>query len=91
MKDVLNIVTSEFNSMMQPIIDKIGMSAIASTVGLTTAQKGELLPKTTMFMSDWVMTDYALAISMITGVLFGVEKIVNITLKLRDRNENNEK
>lgn len=91
MKDVVSIVTSEFNSMLQPIIDKIGVSAIASTVGLTTAQEADIIPKTTMLTSEWVMTDYALAISMVSGVLFGIEKIVNITIKIRDRRNNKEK
>jgi len=73
--------------MLQPLIDKIGVTAIAATVGLTTAQESELIPETTMFISNWGMTDYALAISMITGVLFGIEKIINIVFKIKDRNK----
>jgi len=85
MKEVAKVIAGEATSMLQPLIDKIGMSAIASTVGLTTAQKSEIIPETTWFLASWVMTDYALAISMITGVLFGIEKILTIGFKLWDR------
>jgi hypothetical protein len=81
--EIVRAITGEATSMLQPLIDKIGMMAIASTVGLTTAQKNDYIPETTMFLSDWVMTDYALAISMITGILFGAEKIVNIYFKIK--------
>lgn len=81
---ILKALTGEATSLLQPLIDKVGMTAIASTVGLTTAQKNDVIPETTMFISDWVMTDYALAISMITGVLFGLEKIVNIYFKVKE-------
>lgn len=80
---VMKVITGEATNILQPLIDKIGMTAIASTVGLTTAQKNDVIPETTMFISDWVMTDYALGISMITGVLFGLEKIVNIYFKIK--------
>ena len=83
--EILKIITSEANDMLQPLIDKIGVGAMAATVTLTTAQKSELIPETTMFISNWGMTDYALAISMITGVLFGIEKLLNISFKLYDR------
>ena len=91
MREVFNAITGEATSMLQPLIDKIGMTAIASTVGLTTAQKNDIIPETTMFLSDWVMTDYALAVSMITGILFGLEKIVNIYFKIKaERQEQKE-
>ena len=85
MKETARIIAGEATSMLQPLIDKIGMSAIASTVGITTAQTAEIIPETTWFLASWVMTDYALAISMITGILFGIEKIINIGFKLWDR------
>ena len=85
MREVAKIITGEASSMLQPLIDKVGMTAIASTVGLTTAQKTEVIPETTMLLSHWVMTDYALAISMVTGILFGIEKILTIGFKLWDR------
>lgn len=85
MKAAVKIVAGEAASMLQPLIDKIGVIAIGSSVGLTTAQKVEAIPETTWILASWVMTDYALAISMITGVLFGIEKLINIGFKLWDR------
>lgn len=76
--------------MLQPLIDKIGVIAIGSSVGLTTAQKAEAIPETTWILANWVMTDYALAISMITGVLFGIEKIVNIYFKFKSESKKKE-
>lgn len=88
--EIMRAITGEASSILQPVIDKIGMTAIASTVGLTTAQKNDYIPETTMFLSDWVMTDYALAISMVTGILFGLEKIVNIYFKVKSERNNKE-
>ena len=85
MNTAIKIISGEFNSILQPLLDKIGMTAIASTVGLTTAQKSDVIPETTMILANWVMTDYALAISMITGVLFGLEKIVTIYFKIKEQ------
>jgi len=79
------MITGETSSMFQPLIDKIGMSSIASTVGLTAAQKSEIIPETTALLATWGPTDYALAISMVTGILFGIEKALNIGFKLYDR------
>ena len=82
---ILKIITSEASDMLQPLIDKIGVAAIAATVTLTTAQESDLIPQTILPISTWGMTDYALAISMITGILFGIEKLLNISFKLWDR------
>jgi hypothetical protein len=89
--EILKIITSEASDMLQPLIDKIGVGAIAATVTLTTAQESDLIPQTILPVSTWGMTDYALAISMITGVLFGIEKIINIVFKIKDRNKNSDK
>ena len=88
---ILKIITSEASDMLQPLIDKIGVAAIAATVTLTTAQESDLIPQTILPVSTWGMTDYALAISMITGVLFGIEKIINIVFKIKDRKKNPDK
>lgn len=61
---------------LDQIADKLGLTSIASTVGLTVA--------TEVAETSWVLTDYALLISAIGGVLFCIEKLFTIYLRCKE-------
>ena len=64
---------------LSTIADKVGISSIAATVGITTAKEAELIASS----AEWGMTDYGLMISIIVSVLFGIEKILSIYEKIK--------
>ena len=68
----------------EAISDKVGLTSIATTVGITTAQHAEVINTSPL----WTMTDYALLISMIGGSLFAIEKIVSIYFRVRNNKKN---
>lgn len=55
--------------------DRIGLTSIFASLGLTVAQDIAVQP--------WAMTDYALMISCIGGVLFIIEKLILIYIRYR--------
>ena len=56
--------------------DKLGLSSIFASVGLSVAQ--DVVDK------PWVLTDYALLISAVGGVLFIIEKVFVIYLRYKE-------
>lgn len=60
--------------------DKAGAATIVTAVGMKAAEEAELIVQT----AEWVMTDYALVISMIGGLFFIAEKFVNIRAKIKE-------
>jgi len=73
----------KISSLTGTIADKLGMTSIATTVGITTAKQAEVIEQSL----SWGMTDYALAVSMIGGTLFAIEKILIIYEKIKQRKE----
>lgn len=61
---------------LDQIADKLGLTSIGSTVGITVAQE--------VAERSWVMADYALLISAIGGVLFCIEKLFVIYHRCRE-------
>lgn len=68
-----------FREFLSTIADKVGISSIATTVGITTAKEADLIASS----SEWGMTDYGLMISIIVSVLFGIEKVLSIYEKIK--------
>ncbi len=56
--------------------NRLGLSSIAASLGLTIS-KG-------MVAQPWVLTDYALLISCVGGVLFIIEKLFVIYIRYRE-------
>lgn len=56
--------------------DRLGLTSILTSVGLTV-QKG-------VVEQPWALTDYALAISCIGGVLFIIEKLFVIYIRYKE-------
>ena len=69
----------KLSSLTGTIADKIGISSIATTVGITTAKNSEVIQSSV----SWGMADYALALSMFGGALFAIEKIIVIHEKVK--------
>lgn len=73
---VLNFFTSIGLDSIDQIADRIGLSSIATSVGVTATEA--------LTGSTWHLTDYALLISAIGGILFIVEKILVIYLRYKE-------
>lgn len=56
--------------------DRVGLTSIFTTVGITVAQD--------MIVTPWGLTDYALVISCIGGSLFIIEKMILIYIRIRE-------
>ena len=61
--------------LIDSLANKLGLSSILTSIGLTVSQDGSSIP--------WVFTDYALLISAIGGILFIIEKIIVIYIRIR--------
>lgn len=62
--------------LIDSLADKLGLSSIVTSVGITTiVQGGPNVP--------WAFTDYVLLISAISGILFIIEKIIVIYIRIR--------
>lgn len=69
--------------LTRTIADKVGLTSIATTVGITTAKQADVIADSV----SWGMADYALAVSMVGGVLFAIEKIIVICEQVRGNRE----
>lgn len=56
--------------------DKLGLTSIFTTIGLTATEG--------LIYQPWALTDYALIISCVGGVLFIIEKIIVIYLRYKE-------
>ncbi len=56
--------------------DRLGLTSIFTTVGLTATEG--------LIYQPWELTDYALIISCVGGVLFIIEKIIVIYLRYKE-------
>tara|TARA_R110002096_G_C14661910_1_gene728342 strand:- start:27518 stop:27805 length:288 start_codon:yes stop_codon:yes gene_type:complete len=61
---------------LDQIADRLGLSSIISTVGITVVKE--------VTETSWVLADYALLISAIGGVLFCIEKLFVIYHRCRE-------
>jgi len=82
---IAEVIKQELGEMTKSLADKILLTSIAATASITTAQAAEVIPVTTMDIATWVMTDYALAISMIAGAALIIERCQTIVYKAIDR------
>jgi len=66
------------SSEVNNAIERIGLSSIVTTFGIKSAEAAEIVELSdTWILSSWGMPDYALAISMIGGVIFIINQILN--------------
>ena len=56
--------------------DKVGLTSIFTSLGITIARD--------VSGGSWALADYALMISCIGGILFIIEKIILITIRIRE-------
>ena len=68
-------INSASIDFIDSIANKLGLSSILTSVGVTIAQDGT--------STVWVFTDYVLLISAIGGILFIIEKIIVIYIRIR--------
>lgn len=64
--------------------NKLGFGTILTSIGITVSQ--EVSAQNTLeqvLSSPWVLTDYALMISGIGGMLFIIEKLIVIYIRIR--------
>lgn len=64
---------------MNQFADRLGFASITSSLGLTMAKGSIPVP--------WGLTDYALLISCVGGILFIIEKILVIYLRYKESKE----
>lgn len=58
-------------------IERLGLGSILTTFGIKSAEAAEMVELSdTWMISSWGMPDYALAISMIGGVIFIINQIL---------------
>ena len=81
---MLNKLTRFFSESSLDVIDRIfnrvGLGSIGTTAGITYAQAAQIQEVATI----WGLPQYALLISAIGGVLFCIEKIIVIRIRLRN-------
>ena len=73
-----NIISNIHIDAIDQFADRVGLSSIAASLGLTVTKGVEVS------LSPWGLTDYALAISCIGGVLFIIEKLLVIYLRYKE-------
>lgn len=72
------------SSGINSLIDRVGLSSILTTFSIKSAEAAEMVNlSNTWILSDWAMSDYALAISMIGGVIFIINGIQNFLIKCK--------
>jgi len=72
---VINFFTSIGLESIDQIADRIGLSSIAASLGITANEA---------LGSTWHLADYALLISALGGILFIIEKIFVIYLRYKE-------
>ena len=75
---VLNLFQGASLDLIDQMADKLGLSSIAASLGITITQD------LAQVAQPWTMTDYALLISAIGGILFIIEKIFVIYLRYKE-------
>jgi len=75
---MVNFISNIHIDAIDQFADRLGLSSIAASLGLTMAKGTELA------MQPWGLTDYALAISCVGGVLFIIEKILVIFIRYKE-------
>jgi len=75
---LVNFMSTIHIDAIDQFADRVGLSSIFASVGLTMT-KGEIL-----VVQPWGLTDYALAISCVGGVLFIIEKILVIYIRYKE-------
>lgn len=85
MREIAGIITGELADLIQPVINKIAMVQIGSTVAITTAQKADVLPSSDVIIFGLELSQLGLIVSLCVGVLIGLDKIINIGFLLYDR------
>ena len=77
---MLNKAIDFFNNIhidaIDQFADKVGLTTIFTSLGLTATQE--------VVSQPWVLTDYALLISAIGGILFIIEKVFVIYLRYKE-------
>ena len=88
---MFNSILEKFNiaslDIVDSIADRLGLSSIAVSIGATISQGLEKVPEeitTAAVQVPWAATDYALLISGIGGVLFIIEKLIVIYIRIRE-------
>jgi len=72
---ITNLATAMNIDALDQIADRIGLTTIASSLGITMAQES---------IASWTLTEYALIISAVGGVLFIIEKLLVIYLRFQE-------
>ena len=71
--------------LVDNVANKLGFGSIITSVGLTVSHKASATEVAqTIINAPWVFTDYALLISVIGGVLFIIEKLIVIYIRVRE-------
>lgn len=79
------MIAGELADLIQPAINKIAMVQIGSTVAITTAQKADVLPDSNVVIFGLDLSELGLIVSLCVGILVGLDKILDMCFKLRDR------
>jgi len=65
-------------------IQRVGLSSIFTTFGIKSAEAAEIVElSNTWIISDWGIPEWALMVSMISGVVFIINGIQNFYLKCK--------
>ena len=75
---ILVLMQSTNIDAIDQFADRLGLSSIAASIGLTISKGAEVVAQ------PWVLTDYALAISCVGGVLFIIEKVLVIYIRYKE-------
>lgn len=74
------------NSGVNNLIERLGYSSIVTTFGIKSAEAAEMVELSDSWMiSTWGMPEWALMVSMISGVVFIINGIQNFCLKCKKR------
>ena len=71
--------------IIDPIMNKIGITSITTTFSVQAVKAQEII--TPEINTIWVLADYALALSIVGSVLFIIEKLVVIYIRLKNKNK----
>ena len=78
---IKTILSKDTLELIDPIVNRIGLGSITTTFGIQAAKAQEILPPE--IATVWGLSEYALAVSIIGGILFVIEKIIVIYHRLK--------
>ena len=68
---------------LDPIMNKIGLGSITTTIGIKAAEAQEIIQVSTS--SSWGLTEYALLLSIIGSILFCIDKALVIYIRVKNK------